>query len=64
MKIEIIQPEDNKTNYLERIAGFFTGKVTNKEQLESRFDALMTEFAMALRPVAHYDATKRILTIK
>ena len=62
MIIEIIQPEENKTNYLERIAGFLTGKVKTIEQLESRFDALLTEFAMAL-PDAAYNAEKRVLKI-
>ena len=62
MVFEIIQPEDNKTNYFDRVAGFMTGKVKTTEQLESRFDVLMTEFVMTL-PAAFYDAKNKVLTI-
>ncbi len=63
MKIEIIQPDNDKTNYFERIAGFLTGKVKTREQLEQRFDILLTEFAMALSS-ADYDTETRVLRIK
>ncbi len=62
MEIRVIQPDDNKINYFERIAGFLTGKVKNREQLDSRFDCFMTEFAMTLSS-ANYNAEKRTLTI-
>ncbi|MCK5017519.1 MAG: hypothetical protein KAS32_10670 [Candidatus Peribacteraceae bacterium] len=62
MLIEIIQPENDKTNYLERIASFLTDKVKTMEQLEQRFDCLMTEFAMN-QPFTDYDAKQRKLTV-
>ncbi len=63
MEIRVIQPDDNKTNYFERIAGFLTGKVKTREQLESRFDCLMTEFAMDLSS-ASYNSESKTLHIK
>jgi len=70
MELRIIQPEEDRTNYFERVCGFLQGKVKgNKEVLESRFDALLTEFAMSLAPLsdtkkAVYDAKTKTLTIR
>jgi hypothetical protein len=63
MQIEIIQPDEDKSNYFERICEFLAANgIKTRESLSSRFDCLMTEFAM--KHNGFYDAAKRKLTIK
>ena len=69
MKLNIIQDDTSRINYLASIKGFVTQKLGSspaQEQLENRFDALLTEYAMQQTLqgyAANYNATAKTLTI-
>jgi len=47
MKLTIDQVESDKTDHLADVVSFIAARgVKTSEQLESRFDAIMTEYAM------------------
>lgn len=63
MDILILQSETDKTDYLKLVAEFIEANgVKTQEQLEQRFDILLTQFAMEHN--GDYNAEKKILTIR
>jgi len=59
MQLTIEQPESDKTDYLADVVRFFRERgVKTKEQLESRFDAIMVEYVLGHKgysydPIGH-----------
>ena len=69
MELTINQDDTDCVNYLDSVVKFIKKKLGSKpkqEQLESRFDILLTEYAMTKAKegyTANYDPTTRTLTI-
>ena len=60
MELRITQPDEDKTDYLQKVCAYIENRgVKTREDLQSRFDALLTEFAMANS--GHYDAKAHTL---
>ncbi len=69
MNLEIVQDDTDCVDYLADVRGFLAQKLGAKptqEQLDSRFDALLTEYAMQQTLqgyTANYEAATKTLTI-
>jgi hypothetical protein len=62
MELIITQSEDDDRDYLELLCKFIDAKgIKSQEQLEFRFDCLLTEFASLC--LGTYDAHKKHLTV-
>jgi hypothetical protein len=46
MRLNIIQNETDKTDWLKKVVNFLSLQVKTQEQLENRFDILLVSFAM------------------